>query len=62
MIESNFETVTIHVQLRSVVINRKHHCALGLDVVTFIQEIFEHLFFLFFKFFPWFIGAINVKW
>ncbi len=48
----DFEIVTTHVQLKSVVINRKHHCALGLDVVTSILELFKHIFLLFFKFLP----------
>jgi hypothetical protein len=44
----DFETITTHVQLRSIVIKRKHHCALGLDVVIFILELFKHLFFVIF--------------
>jgi len=44
MTKLDFKTVTTHVQLRNIVINKKRHCALGLNVVTFILELFEHLF------------------
>jgi hypothetical protein len=49
-----FKIVAIHVLLKNMVINRNHHCALGLNVVTLGLVFFDNLFLFYWglEFFP----------